>query len=426
VTRTPLSLPLIAFGMTHGGKSLLWSGMDALSLFVLIKVVDIPPAVAGAIFVLSSLWNAVVDGAWGQAIDRAPRIRAMLPVLCTLALIVACLSFAALPWLARGSTLAAATALVLFRTAFSLVDVPHNMTASALVADHGHLVIARWRTVLGSLAAVAIAIAVLPMMGSDRAAAGAAPIMLLAIAIGGGLLLAPLPWLLRATRGDAPMPQPAATTATLRWPHQGLILFCLLQMLGFAALASTGKAILHVDATHRWVLDYALLLLTFGRLASIGLWSALAGRLGTARALGCAYAVNALAVLTLPLAIPQGAIGTILALALLGTATGGIALLVWTSLSELVSQLEQGHGQAMAARGYGWFTATSKIGLGLSGFLTGAWLSGQSGALTGQALWPLVEIVAMLCLAVALLGWPGWPGWIGRRSRSMLRRLQPA
>ncbi|MEC7931391.1 MAG: hypothetical protein VX218_03750, partial [Pseudomonadota bacterium] len=108
-------LPLIAFGMAHSGKNLLWSGVDGLSLYILIKVVVVSPIIAGMLFVISSFWNAAMDGIWGWTISRSSMIRRMLPGVSAVAVIIACLSFALLPSLPTGAIWPAATALIAFR-----------------------------------------------------------------------------------------------------------------------------------------------------------------------------------------------------------------------------------------------------------------------------------------------------------------------
>ena len=416
---TPNRLLPIAFGMTHAGKSLLWAGTDAFSLFILIKIVRISPVEAGMLFVLSSFWNATADGLWGNGVDRVAAIRTALPRLCGLASVLACLSFAILPWLPVGSMLMPAAALFLFRTMFSLLDVPHNATAAVLANMHGHLVVARWRSILGAVTAIIVGAAALPMIGAAAAAPGMAQAMFMAIAVVACLLLAPLPWLVRMTRHAGVARHHARDTAPAVLPANGLALFCLAQMLGFAALASIGKAILHADALHDTLFDYALLLLTLARLAAIGLWSPLAAQIGSARALGLAYVASAAAALCLPAAIGQGLAGTMMILSLLGLSFGGVILLAWSSFSELLAKMRMGDDPAVAARAYGWFTATSKIGLGFSGLLTGAWLS-QAGGAAAPSLWSLIIPVAALCLASALMAWPGLTG----KARRLFGRLR--
>lgn len=403
---TPNRLLPIAFGMTHAGKSLLWAGTDAFSLFILVKIVQIPPFAAGTLFVLSSFWNATIDGLWGNGIERVPAIRMALPGLCGLAGLLACFSFALLPWLPTDALLPAAAALFLFRTAFSLLDVPHNATAAMLAHVHGHLIVARWRSTLSAVTALAIATAALPVVGAASASPRTAQIMFMTVAAVACLLLVPLPWLVRTTRlMVVARPRVRATVPTVFSPG-GFVLFCFAQMLGFAALASVGKAILHADALNEQLFGYALLLITLARLAAIGLWSPLAAQIGSARALGFAYVASAVAALCLPAAIGKGPVGMMIVLALLGLSFGGVGLLAWSSFSELLARMRTGEDPAVAARAYGWFTSTSKIGLGFSGVLTGLWLS-QAGNVVTQSLWSLVVPVAVLCLASALMMWPG-------------------
>ncbi|BBD02874.1 glycoside/pentoside/hexuronide:cation symporter, GPH family [Sphingobium sp. YG1] len=413
-------LPII-FGMTHAGKSLLWAGADAFTLFILIKVLDIPPVMAGTLFVLSSFWNAMVDGIWGHIVNRRMAIRAMLPGVCGLAAGLGCLSFAILPWLPAGIMPGTIFALFLFRTTFSLIDVPHNATAAALANIHGHLSVARWRSILSALTAIMVAAAALPMTGAATMVPHMARMIFPAIALMACLLLAPLPWLIRMTRQATPVSRAGRLDRAKRVPMRGLGLFCLSQMLGFAALACMGKAMLHTGALEGWLLDYALLILTIVRLAAVGLWSPIAAHIGSAKALSLAYICSALSAITLPAAIGQGGLSAAIILGLLGLSLGGVILLAWSSFSEQLPRWGMADDPAAAVRAYGWFTATAKVGLGFSGLFTGAWL-GQVGGGSIWALWLLVMPVALLCVASASMAWCGW------RFRMPLasHRLEPA
>ncbi|MGW8205216.1 MFS transporter (plasmid) [Sphingomonas bisphenolicum] len=411
----------IAFGMTHAGKSLLWAGTDAFTLFILIKILHMPPVTAGALFVLSSFWNAMVDGVWGHIVNRCAAIRMILPSLCGLAAGLGCLSFIVLPWLPTESTAETIFALFLFRTAFSLLDVPHNATAAVLANLHGHLVVARWRSILSALTAIMVAAAALPMIDTAVIGPHMARMMFLGIAGLACLLLAPLPWLIRMARPATPIFRNARMGHAKGVSLSGLALFCLAQMLGFAALGSMGKAMLHAGAMQGWLFDYALLILTVVRLAAVGLWSPLAAHMGSARALSVAYMGSAFATIALPAAIGQGTWSAAVILGLLGMSVGGVILLAWSSFSEQLGHWGMADDPAAAARAYGWFTATSKTGLGFSGLFTGAWLS-QAGGGSIWALWMLVMPIAILCLASALLAWLGW----GLRMRVTLQRFEPA
>ncbi|MET0365728.1 MAG: MFS transporter [Sphingobium sp.] len=410
--------PLIAFCMAHCGKSLMWTATDALSLYIVIKIVEIPPVMAGVLFIRSSLWNAVMDGAWGYCLGRRPGLQRSLPHVSAGAIVVAGMAFAILPVLPPGSTAMAAVALLVFRTSFSLLDVPHNAVAAALVPAYGHLGIARWRSLLGAAMTIAIGLAALPLIAAEGGATTTARLIFCALAILAMALLAPLPWLVRiAAPGMGATPPGSDGPVQAGAPSGSLILFCLVQMIGFAALAAMGKTMLHAATLPPIIAQYSLLLLSVVRLGAISFWMPVAARLGSPTALACAYMLSAAAILALPVTIPLGMASTILILCLLGTATGGMALLVWASVSELVAG-EGGNGGAKAARGYGLFTATSKIGLGISGLMTGAWIGWVGTGVSGGSLWSLAAFAASICCLCAVLGLVR----LGNRGTLLLRK----
>ena len=398
-------LPLIAFGMAHSGKNLLWSGVDGLSLYILIKVVAVSPIMAGMLFVVSSFWNAAMDGIWGWTISRSSMIRRMLPGISAIAAIIACLSFALLPSLPTGAIWPAAMALIAFRTSFALLDVPHNAATTPLAQVHGHLALSRWRAILSAGMSVLIALAASALLGTPQYAARAVIIFPL-LALSALILLSPLPWLIQALAMDRPPPRNASTGSLAVMPSRALLTFCLIQMVGFAALASIGKSVLHIDILPPWVLESALLLLSLMRLAGTWLWSPVATRFGSATALSVAYIFCAADILFLPIAIGWGPAWCAAILCVLGASFGGIALLAWSTFSELLSRSDSDAASISAS--YGLFTAVSKIGLGFSALLTASWIDQHAQGLVPSSLSLITMMVAILCMWTALAAWPGW------------------
>jgi len=398
-------LPLIAFGMAHSGKNLLWSGVDGLSLYILIKVIAVSPVMAGMLFVISSFWNAAMDGIWGWAISRSSMIRRMLPGISAIAAIVACLSFALIPSLPTGAICPAAIALIAFRTSFALLDVPHNAATTPLAQVHGHLPLSRWRAIMSAGMSVLVALAASILIGTPQSAARAVIIFPL-LALSALILLSPLPWLIQALAMDRPTPRSTSAGSPAGTPSRALVTFCLIQMVGFAALASIGKSVLHIDTMPRWVLEYALLLLSLMRLAGTWLWSPVATRFGSAPALSVAYIFCAAAILCLPIAIGWGPVWCAAILCMLGASFGGIALLAWSTFSELLSRSD--NGAASMSASYGLFTAVSKIGLGFSALLTTSWIDKHAQGLMSSSIWLMTIMVAGLCILTALAVWPGW------------------
>lgn len=398
---------LLAFGVTHGGKSLLWAGSDALFLYTLIEILEISPPLAGGLFILSSFCNALLDGLWGRALNRTPALQSLVPAVAAGAAVLACAMFALLPLLGAGAALAAGLVLLAFRCAFSLLDVPHNAVAAVLAGTHGHLAVARWRTAIGAGAALIVAATAIPLLMANAAGTGSAKWLL--VVLGGGALamLAPLPWLLatvpsEAMRSAAPARAGADADAARR---RELLRFCLVQMVGFTALASVGKAILHLDIAGTGVMANALLLIAALRLAAIWIWPPLTARLPLSTSLAFSYLATAATVLLLPVGIGQGDIAALAALGAYGVAVGGVILMVWSRFSELLAQLDLAADRGAAAYGYSLFTASTKIGLGLSGLMTGLWIADHALQLDASDLSNLTLIAATLCAVCAALGW---------------------
>lgn len=404
---------LIGYSCVHVGKSLLWAGEDALTLYIMVRFLALSPALAGAIFLASALWNAVCDGLVGAALHRSTWMRRRMPVLAVPAILASALGFAALPFAAAHSAALAAALLILFRTGFSLADVPHNGLTRLLAADGRHLRAARIRAIGSASAALvigAVCIAMLDPSGDARSTVTALAASVAAVAL---VLMAPLPFLLAADRGAAdatPDREPGPFGLSALW------IYCAATMIGLAGLGATAKAVLHLDFVTNGVGPAALLLATAGRLGAIWIWSPVAARIGNRAGLGLAYAVSGMSALCLPwLAETQGAGGAIL-LILFGAAGGGVALLGWAVLTETI-----GGGRAPAAStftaGFGIFTMTMKIALGLSAALVGGWLS-ASGAGVGvdpAKFWSLGIFVAIACgLAGGIIALSGG----AKRSRS--------
>lgn len=396
-------LNLYAFALSHGGKSLLWAGEDALSLYTLIAILDVEPALAGLMFVAASFWNALLDAVWGACLHRYPALLRRLPAISTVAMLASCLAFAALPFLTRGAALPAVAAMLLFRSSFPLFDVPHNSLVAALSAVHGHLAVTRWRSGVSALAAILIGIAAIPLVFAGRTDGEGAGMIFAAIGAAAFILLLPLPWLF-ARLGRALAPAEIAPPASRARPSRDVLLFCLTQMIGIAAIAAMGKALLHIDSFSMAVIANVLLLLSLWRLAAVWLWSPVAARQGFARGLTLAYLGTAAAMLLLPFALRHGAWGAAIGLSLFGAGVGGVIFLAWSRFSELLERSGTSQDRGAAAFNYSLFTAATKIALGLSGLMTGQWIALQAGGIDADALTQLAVLLTLLCATCAGLG----------------------
>ena len=121
------------------GKSSLWSFIELFALFYLTDILGIAASLAGLIILVSLVWDALTDPVMGIVADR---LRERFPTARLYFLVgapVTALAFIA--FFMAGSvpegyrSLYILIVLVLFRTAYTIVDVPHNSMLSFLSRD---------------------------------------------------------------------------------------------------------------------------------------------------------------------------------------------------------------------------------------------------------------------------------------------------
>lgn len=121
------------------GKSCIGSFIELYALFYLTDRLGIPAAIAGSVIFVSLIWDAICDPLMGVAADR---LREKLPTVRMFFLIGAPLTALAFLALFQAETIAASyrilyifLALILFRTAYTIVDIPHNSMLAFLSRD---------------------------------------------------------------------------------------------------------------------------------------------------------------------------------------------------------------------------------------------------------------------------------------------------
>lgn len=400
------SSALLGYASVHFGKSLLWAGEDALALYVMIRFLGLDPALAGLLFLASALWNAMCDGLVGAALDRWPGLARSMPALVIPAIAASCLGFAALPSLGQGDVPAVVVLLLLFRTGFCLIDIPHNGLTRHLADAHGHLAVARIRALGAGSAAVMVGLASFMVLAAGDGARATVEGLARLLAAAALLFMLPLPLLLRQDAAD----DAGRTAGRGDFGGRPFWIYCLASIIGLAGLAATGKAILHVDFSATGIGAAVFLLLTAGRLGAILLWSPVARRFGNRTGLALAYGLSGCSALAIPGFAGVGGPGPLLLLALAGLSGGGVAFLGWAVLSETIGAGRPGRSAGAYAAAFGFFTMSMKVGLGLSAMIVGAWLSGEdrAAAIDPALFWPLGATVLFACaIAAALILWPG-------------------
>lgn len=372
---------ILAYLVAHFGKSLLWTGSDLLSVFVLVRLHGMAPGLAGWLFFAGLMLNALADGAVGRVLTARPQSRVGLALG---GLVLAAIAFPASMGLGLNSATGAGMALTMvatlvFRVAYAAYDVPHNalMGDLARVAPFPGL-LARGRTMGTALAALVLGLGLDLDPGARHL-----PLLLIGVALVAGMLAAVAIPLLR-NMGDAPPLPEAREGVGLPWRF---LAGTLLLVVGTGALS---KGLLHLPADRTSpAVGSIVMLLTLGRLACT--FYPLPLRHGRQGLVDLA-AVHAMAGLVV-MAFLWG--NHAIMILLLGVAMGVANLMAWMLLPWL----------ARHAGDYGVYTMASKLALGLSGLVMSAMLRGRSG-FDSVGFAALVWGVAMACIAAGALLFP--------------------
>lgn len=363
-----------AYIAAHVGKSLLWTGSDLLTLYLLVSVYRQDPMTAGGLFLIGLTANALADMAFGiRLANRPDRAAAMAAV----ALGVAGVSFPATILFAPYGRWPLLAATLVFRIAYSAVDVPHNALLTRLGDTPARAIgLARGRTAGTALAS---------LLAASVAGGGILPTapLLWIIAAAGVVVGAGMVPLLIAFPPSSPMHEgDRALTQALPWR------FLAASVIGIVALGALAKAVLHLPPGWQGGHDgtEVLILLILGRTASALLPVRLHDRRQGMMALAATYVVAAIVAVGFVWSAAAPA------LILLGLALGATNLIGWAILPVM----------GIGPRGYGVYTMASKLALGGAGLALAGGL-GQVPTFTPGGYVAFVLAVGTGCCIAALL-----------------------
>ncbi|WP_432423386.1 MFS transporter [Sphingomonas lycopersici] len=344
---------MIAYSSGNFGKALVFSGADLTILFLLTDVLGLNGAQAAGLMLFAVLGDLVFDLLaarlvlhW-RAAGRGYRwtiALAALPCGAAFGLIYA------MPVLGlhRGWMLAAA--ILIFRGAYAVVDVPHNALMAQINRDsRARGRVSGYRLLFSTASALAIATVLTPLV---QQAGRARHFGALAFTgIGAGLVFA-LTMLLcvwgsgaRGGNGTESALRGDRIAVPLRDPMV-LAMGALALLTGFA-MPCFGRMLMYLGT---YVVDrpraVTLLLtaLTAGQCGGVLAWTALTYRFSKSRLLGAGHAVSALGLLFFALSIAWPA-GQVAGAALIGFGFASVFMLPWGLLADAVDVVEWRHGR---------------------------------------------------------------------------------
>ncbi len=366
------------YGLSTLGKSLPWASAEAFSLYFLTDVANVSALRAGTFVFLFFLWNAFCDPVVGWLLDHRAR-GALLSRRHYVAgtLLFSCLFVLSFTYIASAvSSLLLLASGLAFRTAYAVVDVPHNALLSRLGdTSKPRLGLSAARQIAGLTATFAVTFAARPLLQAGGPVPAAGYVLYAAgiATLGALLFLGFFPQV-----DAAPPPHHAAAAEPGDAAPRGALLAAILAivltaMTGSLVAGAFSKDVVYIakyvfnDAG--WTLD-ALTALMIGRFLAVPLWWLAPLRIGLPASVALSWLLIAGAGATLSWLPPDKRLfeGGLL---IIGIGLGGINALAWAIIPQLTHRLSQQRAGATDTRVFGLFTAMTKIASGLSGLILG-------------------------------------------------------
>ncbi|BBF80127.1 predicted beta-glucoside transporter, GPH family [Asticcacaulis excentricus] len=405
-----------AYGLGDFACNLYWQSLSLFLLFYYTEVVGLPPATAGLIYLIASVWDGLIDPLIGAAADKTrTRFGAYRPYLLfggPLLGLSFCLLYYRPPLEGTMLTLCLLGTHLVFRTFYALVNVPYAALSGRITSDPDRRAqLSGFRMFFGALAAVLVSL-ITPASGQGGYFLTAVAFAIVATAL--------FPLVFSVTR--EPEPQTTAPPPALKALIGSLLrnrAFWRLN-LGALAFAVSGTVLtksvlyyfkyqLHDDRSGA----LALAVMGMAGLVVIPLWTLLArhiGRRGVWIA-ACCVGLSGLGALRF---VPADATITIAFLIVINSGFLGLFFAFWSLLPDTVDYGERKLQVRADGFVFGVAGMISKIAMGVGAGLFGLGL-GHTGYRPNviQTADTLADIrtlmtapaAAGLCLCAALMLW---------------------
>lgn len=381
---------LSSLGYSSGnfGKNLMAGSMDILFLFLATELLGLSPFVAGAILLCSMVLDAVLDPLVGVTLDRSLGILGKPVSLLLLGAPLTGLAFVGvfhLPLLEWKAPWVVAAALLLFRAAYSIIDLPHNtLLTTAIPAGVERGRVATYRFVFSTLATLVLALALKPMVETSEAGSRLSVGELALLSIGMGLaaaLVISLSGLSVAGRGKASSQPQAAQSFRLNGAlgaifgsSQCTSVIAAGALCAFGLPLFSKSLLFFADRVFGDVGGASNLLMAMVAGQFIGLvgWIALTRRHTATHLLRGAYCLAGAALMIAGIAAAWSYSAMIGATVLVGIGASGSYALIWALLSDAVDDLQYERGLSAGGTVFGIAVLLQKVSIGLSGLFLGA------------------------------------------------------
>lgn len=408
------------------GKSLMWTSLDYLLLFYLTEVAGIPVGWAGAIILISLLWDAAINPFIGYWIDRRASAGKDYRPLLRWAPIASGIGFIALFWLPSEHTITNAAYLfatmIGFRTAYALLDVPHNaLLAYMPVPSKLRMRLAGMRFFFSSLGGLIVATLVAPQFVSNEKHEISGS--LLTMATIAAVILCVTIWqslrpsrIAMSERGRADEAINPATFLNAILRNRTAVLYLALAAIFAATTPLFAKILpylLQYVLRDPGLLPVLLATLTVGQLVAMPFWTLVLSKV-TSYTVGLITILGLACTLVTAFCLKQSPYSTIaLSTAMLGFFLGGAIQIIWGLSGDVADQIADKLHLRVDGGLLAFLTLVQKASIGFGAVMAGLALeiSGfQSGAIQAPATINMIEALSWIvpafgAIATAILYW---------------------
>lgn len=404
----------IGYGSGDFALNLFWQGTGFYLFFYFTDVVGLPNAVAGTVFAIGGLWDAITDPAMGYIAERTKsrwgRYRPYLlfgsvPLGLSLVLLFSLPALKGEP----ASWMVALIALILFRTCYTVVSIPYSTLGARMTTnsdDRTRLsAIRMYCAFLGGIAVIGVA----GLLQSYYADGQAFHYLGIFCAVAGTIVLF-LCFRYTAQRAEwSTRAQPATSMRQLvsslsnNRPFLILLISIVFVSAATTVVTSTVLYIFEYAFDDRLMGNNAILIMTGAPLITIPIWSAIALKFGKKNTWITGCVVTIIGLLSLYFHHSGSVYFALFSYGIITLGLSSFSVLFWSMLPDTIEYGEYKTGVRNESSIIGFVSSAQKAALAASVFLLGLMLDvvGYSAGVA-QTSETLNGLLAVVCLAPAL------------------------
>ena len=371
------------FGVGDFGFNLYYTGLNLFLLYYYTDILEIRPAVAGLIFALPLIWDAITDPLMGVIASRTrTSLGSYRPYILfgTPALAISFVLMFAAPLAFPGAVVAAAAiSHVIFRTCYTVVSIPYTALSANMTRDSGERgALAGVRMIFATLGGLFTVFLTLPLaiqLGGGDLKLGFFWVSLLYAVVASGIFLVTF----LSTKERKDLEKPVHVGAGDMWRlikrNRPLLILIGAIVVGATGNAIFGKALIYYVkyvAGLELSITTALISLTAAVSLSVPVWMLISRKLSK-RGVWLSGAALSLSMQATLFFFPPSTVPTFMALLIvMGFGNGAFAVTFWSMLPDTVEYGEWRSGIRDEGFVFGInqlaLKAASGLGIGVLGF----------------------------------------------------------